>query len=84
MHMLTLESRGPNDAHFGGQVIDMDDDAFDKLFPKTTIDHLLSEEERQKAAEERREFADVVRTMCWTVGLFPIVYESAPRGSNPG
>jgi hypothetical protein len=78
-HMLTPESQGPNDAHSGGQVIDMDDDVFDKLFPKTTIDHLLSEEERHKAAEERREFEAVGRTMCWTVGLYPMVYESARK-----
>jgi hypothetical protein len=84
MHILTPESPEPNDAHSGGQVIDMDDDAFDKLFPKTTIDHLLSEEERRKAAEERREFEAVGRTMCWTVGLYPLVYASTRKRLESG
>jgi hypothetical protein len=76
MHMLTPKSPGPNDAHTGGQVIALDDDAFDKLLPETTIDHLLSEEERLKAAEERREFEAVGRTMFLTESLYPGIYES--------
>jgi len=48
MPMLTPESPGPNDAHSSGQVVWLDDDSFDKLFPKTTINHLLSEVERHK------------------------------------
>jgi hypothetical protein len=76
IHMLTPKSPAPDDAHTGGQVISLDGDAFDKLLPKTTIDHLLSEEERLKAAEERREFEAVGRMMCLTESLYPFIYES--------
>ncbi len=61
--MLTPESPGPNDAPSGGRLVWLDDDAFEKLFPKTTIDHLLSEEERQKIERERKEFEAVGRTL---------------------
>jgi hypothetical protein len=76
--MLTPESPRPDGPPFGGQVVSLDDDEFDKLLAKTTIDHLLSEEERQKAAEERREFEAVGRTMFLTErSLYPVFYESA-------
>ena len=74
--MLTPESPGPNDDPSGSRVAWLDDDAFDNLFPKTTIDHLLSEEERQKAAEEAREFEAVGRTMYLTESFYPVVYGS--------
>jgi hypothetical protein len=49
--------------------------SFDELVPKTSIDHLLSEEERQKAEEERREFETVGRSMFLTEeSLYPIFY----------
>ncbi len=74
--MLTPESPGPSHAHSGGQVVSLDDDAFDKLSPKTTIDHLLSEEERQKAEQERREFESVGMTMFLNEAkLYPTAYE---------
>ncbi len=78
--MLTPESPGPHDVPFGSRVPWLDDDAFDKLFPKTTIDHLLSEEERRKVEHERREFEAVGRTMSMFLlerSLYPVFYESA-------
>jgi hypothetical protein len=84
--MMTPESQGPNDAPSGGRVVWLDDDAFDKLFPKTTIDHLLSEGERQKAEQERGEFEAVGRTLFLNeAGALPeadvyrIAYESMCR-----
>src|SRR4051794_38341141 len=61
--MSTPESPGPHDIPFGGRLSWLDDDAFDKLFPKATIDHLLSDEERRKAEQERKEFEAVGRTL---------------------
>ena len=61
--MFTPESTGPDDAPSGGRFAWLDDDAFDHLFPTTSIDHLLSEEERQKAEQERKEFEVVGRTL---------------------
>jgi hypothetical protein len=81
--MLTPESPGPSGAPFGGQVLSVDDDEFDELFPKTTIDHLLSEEERQKAAQERKEFETVGRMLFLSdvealpaAEVYPVAYES--------
>ena len=69
--MFTPESPGPHDDSAGGRVDWLDDHAFDKLFPKTTIDHLLSDEERKKA--RRREFEAVGRTMFLTErSLYPV------------
>ena len=61
--MLTPESPGPDDVPSGGWIVNEDLDAFDHLVPKTTIDHLLSEEERKKAEQERKEFEAVGRTL---------------------
>jgi hypothetical protein len=78
MPMFTPESPGGHDDSSGGHVSWLDDHDFDKLFPKTTIDHLLSEDDRRKAAEERREFEAVGRTMFLTErSLYPVFYESA-------
>jgi hypothetical protein len=61
---------------FGGQVVSLDDDAFDSLLPKTSIDHLFSEEEGQKAEQERREFEAVGRTLFVNeASLYPMFYE---------
>jgi hypothetical protein len=76
--MSNPELPGPNDPHPGGQVVNLDNDGFEELIPKTTIDHLLSEEERKQAAEERREFEAVGRSMALTEGsLYSVFYESA-------
>jgi hypothetical protein len=76
--MFIPEYPGAHDDSSGGRVAWLDDHVFDKLFPKTTIDHLLSEDERQKAAEECREFEAVGRTMFITErSLYPVFYESA-------
>lgn len=81
--MLTPESPGSNDAPYSGQLVWLDDDAFEKLFPKTTIDHLLSEEERRKAEQERKEFETVGRTLVLNdagglpdAEVYSIAYES--------
>jgi hypothetical protein len=86
MPMSTPESPGPHDVPFGGLVLLPDDDAFDKLLPKTTIDHLLSEEERQKAEQERKEFEAVGRTLFLSAAeafpeaeVYPMAYEAACR-----
>ena len=81
--MLTPEPPGPNDNPSVGRVAWLDDDgAFDKLFPKTTIDHLLSEEERQKAQQERKEFEAVGSTLFLNEAefyseaeVYPMAYE---------
>ncbi len=74
--MLPPESPGPSDAQFGGQVVSLDDDAFDELLPKTSIDHLLSEEERQSAEQERWEFEAVGRSLFMNeAALYPFFYE---------
>jgi hypothetical protein len=76
--MFTPESPGGHDDSSGGHVSWLDDHDFDKLFPKATIDHLLSEDDRRKAAEERREFEAVGRTTFLTErSLYPVFYESA-------
>jgi hypothetical protein len=79
--MLIPESPGPNNNQLGGQVVSwptLDELALDEVVPKTTIDHLLSEEERRKAEQERKEFEVVGRMMDLSeVELYPIVYESA-------
>lgn len=44
--------------------------------PKTSIDHLLSEEERQKTEQERREFEAVGSTLFLDeASLYRVVYE---------
>jgi hypothetical protein len=59
-------------------VEDKCDLSFDRLIPKTTIDHLLTEEERQKAAQERKEFEAVGREMFLTKEyIYPCFYNSA-------
>ena len=74
--MLPSELPGPSDVQFGGQVVSLDNDAFDELFPKTSIDHLLSEEERQKAKRERWEFEAVGRTLFMNeASLYLFFYE---------
>jgi hypothetical protein len=63
--MLTPESPGPNDVPSSGRVVWLDGDAFENLIPRTTIDHLLSVEERQKAEQERKEF----EALGWRMAL---------------
>ena len=82
--MLPPKSPRWTDIYGGGQIIDSDEVAFDKLIPKTTIDHLLSEEERRKAAEERREFEAVGRRMGSTKSLYQIVYECVRQRLSGG
>jgi hypothetical protein len=74
--MFTPGSPGPNAFPFGGHVVP--DPDLDKLTPKTTIDHLLSDEERRKADLERIEFETVGHTMFLSDSdLYLDVYESA-------
>jgi hypothetical protein len=83
--MLTPKRPGPNNAQSFGQLVSLDCDGFDKLLPKTSIDHLLSEEERRKAEHERREFEAVGRTMFRTEkALYPIFYETASERMTSG
>ena len=80
--MLTPESPGPNDAPSGGGLVWLDDDDFEKLFPKTTIGHLLSEEERQKAEQERKEFEAVGRTLFLHLAEVLETVRKAPEGQQ--
>src|SRR5262249_51236793 len=78
--MLTPEFPGPHDVPFGGLLPWLINDNFDKVFPKTTIDHLLSDEERQKAEQERKEFEAVGRRMHLVEMqqvLYSVVYDAA-------
>src|SRR5438034_11720831 len=80
--MLIPESPGPNNIQ-GGRVVSWP--TIDKLVPRTTIDHLLSEEDRQKAEQERKEFEAVGRTMFLNEAeLYPIIYESAGQRMASG
>src|SRR5262249_50033835 len=81
--MLTPESPGPNDVPSGGRVVWLDGDAIENLFPGTTIDHLLSEKERQKAEHERKEFEALGRRMDLIETeqvLYSLCYDSAVSG----
>jgi hypothetical protein len=50
----------------------------EKLVPKINIDHLVSEEEHQKAEQERKEFEAAGTNMYLTKEkLYPVYYESA-------
>ena len=85
--MLTPESPGPHDLPLGRLLPWLTDDDFDKVFPKTTIDHLLSEDERRKAEEERREFEAVGRRMDLIATeqvLYSLFYDSACEGMAAG
>jgi hypothetical protein len=63
----------------------LDGDGFDNLLPKTSIEHLLSEEEWRKAEHERREFEAVGRTMFLTEqALYPIFYQTASERMTSG
>jgi hypothetical protein len=74
--MFAPGSTGPNNFPFGGHVVP--DPDLDKLTPKTTLDHLLSDEERRKAELERIEFETVGQTMFLKDrDLYWPVYESA-------
>src|SRR4051794_13245278 len=74
--MMTPESPEPNESMYCGQVVSLDDEALHKLTPETTIDHLLSEEDRQKWEQESREFAAVGRNPFLSeASLYPMFYE---------
>jgi hypothetical protein len=75
--MVTPGSPGSNDANPGGQIVSGDELVLGKLLPTTSIAHLLSEEKRQKEAQERREFEAVGKSMFLNEAtLYPMAYES--------
>ena len=56
-----------------------------RLRQALAIDHLVSEEERQKAEQERKEFEAVDRTMFLTEeALYPVFYESVCEKMDAG
>jgi hypothetical protein len=74
--MSIPNSQGPDDRQGGGKVFSWP--TMDQLLPKTSIDHLISEEERQKAQQERQEFEAVGRNLFMTEeALYPVFYRSA-------
>jgi hypothetical protein len=74
--VLIPGASGPYGIHFSGHVFPHA--AIDSLLPKTTIDHLLSEEDRRKAEQERKEFEAVGQAMLLTEeNLYPAFYELA-------
>jgi hypothetical protein len=85
--MLPPESPGPNDVPSSGRVVWLDGDAVENLFPRTTIDHLLSEKERRKAEQERKEFEALGRRMDLIQTeqvLYCLFYDSASGGVAAG
>lgn len=76
--MLTPEPPEPEDTRFGGRVVslDSDDDLNALVVPRTIIDHLLSESERLKAEQERKEFEAVGSSMT-DEEIYPLVYACA-------
>jgi hypothetical protein len=86
--MFTPKSPGPNGNPSGGQPVWLYDEALDKHTPETTIDHLLSEEDRQKWEQESREFEAVGRNLFLSEALlYPMFYkmvcERMASGVNP-
>ena len=76
--MQTPESPVPNDVPSGGRIVWLDGDDFDKLLPETTIDHLLTQEERRNVEQERREFEAVGKAMFMTrENVYPLFYDAA-------